>query len=43
MQTGSSEIPNGWKAGKTTCVPLGDRMEGAWLGYGLRGKNAQRL
>jgi hypothetical protein len=34
MQTGSSETLIGWKSGKTTNVPLWDRMEGAWL-YGL--------
>jgi hypothetical protein len=31
MQTGSSETLIGWKSGKTTYVPLWDRMEGAWL------------
>jgi hypothetical protein len=31
MQTGSSETLIGWKSGKTTYVPLLDRMEGAWL------------
>ncbi len=31
MQTGSSEILIGWKSGKTTYVPLWDRMGGAWL------------
>jgi hypothetical protein len=30
MQTGSSETLIGWKSGKTTYVPLWDRMEGAW-------------
>jgi hypothetical protein len=34
MQTGSSETLIGWKSGKTTYVPLWDRIEG--LGYGLR-------
>ena len=31
MQTGSSEILIGWNSGKTTYVPLLDRIEGAWL------------
>jgi hypothetical protein len=31
MQTGSSETLIGWKSGKTTFVPLWERMEGAWL------------
>jgi hypothetical protein len=31
MQTGSSETLIGWKSGKSTYVPLQDRMEGAWL------------
>ncbi len=31
MQTGSSETLIGWKSGKTTYVPLWDRLEGAWL------------
>jgi hypothetical protein len=31
MQTGSSGTLIGWKSGKTTFVPLWDRMEGAWL------------
>ncbi len=31
MQTGSSGTLVGWKSGKTTYVPLWDRMEGAWL------------
>jgi hypothetical protein len=31
MQTGSSETLIGWKSGKTTWVPLWDRMEGVWL------------
>ncbi len=31
MQTGPSEVLIGWKSGKTTYVPLWDRMEGAWL------------
>jgi hypothetical protein len=31
MQTGSPETPIGWKSGKTTFVPLWDRVEGAWL------------
>jgi hypothetical protein len=31
MQTGSSETLIGLKSGKTTYVPLWDRMEGAWL------------
>jgi hypothetical protein len=31
MQTGFSETLIGWKSGKTTYVPLWDRMEGAWL------------
>jgi hypothetical protein len=31
LQTGSSQTLIGWKFGKTTCVPLWDRMEGAWL------------
>ncbi len=31
MQTSSSETLIGWKSGKTTYVPLWDRMEGAWL------------
>ncbi len=30
MQTGSSETLIGRKSGKTTYVPLWDRMEGAW-------------
>ncbi len=30
-QTGSFETLIGWKSGKTTYVPLWDRMEGAWL------------
>jgi hypothetical protein len=30
MQTGSYETLIGWKSGNTTCVPLWDRMEGAW-------------
>jgi hypothetical protein len=30
MQTGSSETLIGWKSGKTTYVPVWDRMEGAW-------------
>jgi hypothetical protein len=36
MQTGSSETFIGWKSGKTTYVPLWDRMEGAWLWTQLR-------
>ncbi len=31
MQTGSSEALIGWKSGKTACVSLWDRVEGAWL------------
>jgi hypothetical protein len=31
MQTGSSETLIGWKSGKTTYVPLWDRMEGTRL------------
>jgi hypothetical protein len=31
MQTSSSETLIGWRSGKTTYVPLWDRMEGAWL------------
>jgi hypothetical protein len=31
MQTRCSETLIGWKSGKTTCVPLWDRMERAWL------------
>ncbi len=31
MQTGSSETLIGWKSGKTTFVPLWDRIEGAWV------------
>jgi hypothetical protein len=31
MQTGSSGTLIGWKSGQTTCVPLWDRMERAWL------------
>ncbi len=31
MQTGSSETLIGWTSGKTTYIPLWDRMEGAWL------------
>jgi len=31
MQTGSSESLIGWKSGKTTYVPLMDRMGGTWL------------
>jgi len=30
-QTGSSETLIGWKSGKTSCVPLWDRIDGAWL------------
>ncbi len=32
MQTGSSETLIGWKCGKTTFVPLWDRMEGRAMG-----------
>jgi hypothetical protein len=31
MQNGTSETLIGWKFGKTTYVPLWDRMEGAFL------------
>ncbi len=31
MQTGSSEPLIGWKSGKTTYLPLWERMEGSWL------------
>jgi hypothetical protein len=31
MQTGSSETLIGWKSGRTSYVPLCDRMKGAWL------------
>jgi hypothetical protein len=31
MQTGSSETLIGWISGKTTYVPLWDRMKEAWL------------
>ncbi len=31
MKTSSSETLIGWKSGKTTYVPLWDRMEGGWL------------
>ncbi len=31
MQTSSSGTLIGWKSGKTTFVPLWDRMEGSWL------------
>ncbi len=34
MQTGSPETLIGWKSGKTTFVPLWDRMEGAGKGGG---------
>jgi hypothetical protein len=38
MQTGSSETLIGRKSGKTTYVPLWDRMEGAWLWTQGKGK-----
>jgi hypothetical protein len=37
MQTGSTEALIGGKSGKTTHVPLWDRIEGAWLWTQMQG------